>query len=83
MDHTSKSKAERSSEPRKKYYINPALSPFYDLPEAHTKEPVYAKLGDILRLAEAAGAVPRPAQIPVTQSPKENPNQLLLFPDVV
>ncbi len=81
MDHTSKTKAERSSEPRKKYYINPALSPFYELPEAHTKEPVYAKLEDILRLAIAAGAVPEPTQRPDPKTPTENPNQLLLFPD--
>jgi len=57
MDHTSKIKSEHASEPRKKYYINPALSPFYELPEAHTKEPVYATLDDILKLAIAAGAV--------------------------
>lgn len=81
MDHTSKSKAERSSEPRKKYYINPALSPFYELPEAHTKEPVYAKLEDILGLAIAAEAVPETAGPPDPKSPKEDPNQLLLFPD--
>lgn len=81
MDHTSKSKAERSSEPRKKYYINPALSPFYELPEAHTKEPVYAKLEDILQLAAAAGAVTQPAKSPGSTNSKENPNQLRLFPD--
>ena len=57
MDHTSKTKSERASEPRKKYYINPALSPFYELPEAHTKEPVYVKADDILTLARNAGAV--------------------------
>jgi hypothetical protein len=59
MDHTSKIKKERESEPRKKYYLNPALSPFYGLPEAHTKEPVYAKIEEILQLAIDAKAVPK------------------------
>lgn len=61
MEHTSKSKAERSREPRRKYYINPALSPQYQLPEAHTKEPVYATVEDILKIAEKARAVPNVA----------------------
>jgi hypothetical protein len=59
--HTSKSKAERSSEPRKKYYINPALSPFYELPEAHTKEPVYPTIDEIVHLAGDAGAIKKSA----------------------
>ena len=85
VDHTSKMKSERSSEPRKKYYINPALSPYYDLPEAHTKEPVYATLDDILKLAAAAGAVDR-SEKPVettldSRAPEVDPNQRLLFPE--
>lgn len=52
MDHTSKMKTERAKEPRKKYYINPMLSPFYQLPDAHTKEPVYANINDIQKIAE-------------------------------
>jgi hypothetical protein len=80
VDHTSKSKAERSSEPRKKYYLNPALSPFYELPEAHTKEPVYATIDDILKLAIAAGAVKPGETSPAPNIPKENPKQPWLFP---
>lgn len=81
MEHTSKIKSDRASDPRKKYYLNPALSPFYELPEAHTKEPVYAKLDDILKLARAAGAVTDlapPAQAP---RPESDPNQPWLFPE--
>lgn len=76
MAHTSKSKAEHASEPRRKYYINPALSPFYELPEAHTKEPVYASLEVILKLAIAAGAIKQPASRVQTESP----DQAWLFP---
>lgn len=80
MEHTSKSKAERASEPRKKYYINPALSPFYELPEAHTKEPIYATLDDILQLGIAADAV-KPVERPTaSQQTTDNPNQTWLFP---
>lgn len=79
MDHTSKIKSEHASEPRKKYYINPALSPFYDLPEAHTKEPVYAKIGDILKLAGGAGALPKVVQDIDASAPEKNPNQGWLF----
>lgn len=77
-EHTSKIKTERSREPRRKYYLNPALSPFYELPEAHTKEPVYASIHDILKLAADARAVP------ITQSTNVDEggvveNQLTLF----
>lgn len=81
MDHTSKIKSEHASEPRKKYYINPALSPFYELPEAHTKEPVYAKLEDILKLARAAGAVTDKAPPAETPRPGSDFNQPWLFPE--
>ena len=79
--HTSKSKAERSSEPRKKYYINPALSPFYELPEAHTKEPVYPTIDEILHLAVAAGAIKKsePDTSPLPRPAKtRDPDQALL-----
>jgi len=81
MDHTSKVKSERANDPRKKYYLNPALSPFYELPEAHTKEPVYAKLEDILKLARAAGAVKDLATPAQTPRPEADPNQPWLFPE--
>ncbi len=79
MDHTSKIKSEHASEPRKKYYINPALSPFYELPEAHTKEPVYATREDILKLAIAAGAVGDSNPPAGKPSPDNHPNQPWLF----
>lgn len=53
-EHTSKSKNDSK---RTKYYPNPALSPMYQLPEVHTKEPVYVSPTDILRVAKEAGAV--------------------------
>lgn len=81
MDHTSKIKSERASEPRRKYYMNPALSPFYELPEAHTKEPIYATLNDILTLAIAAGAVPEQADSSLQLKPDQNSDQLALFPE--
>lgn len=80
MDHTSKIKTERSSEPRRKYYINPALSPFYELPEAHTKEPVYATIDDILKLATDAGVIKTTAPAASPPPADENPNQPWLFP---
>lgn len=79
MEHTSKIKSERASEPRKKYYINPALSPFYELPEAHTKEPVYATAENILKLAISAGALPQYSKSASDSVSGKNPNQLLLF----
>lgn len=79
MDHTSKEKSERSSEPRKKYYLNPALSPFYELPEAHTKEPVYADLKTILRLAVGARAI-RSERLAEGKHDSDE-NQLTLFSD--
>lgn len=79
MDHTSKIKSEHASEPRKKYYINPALSPFYELPEAHTKEPVYADTDDILKLAIAAGALPKEPKAASASVPDKTPNQPTLF----
>ncbi|MFU8892691.1 MAG: hypothetical protein ACNA8L_03595 [Luteolibacter sp.] len=80
IDHTSKIKTERSSEPRKKYYINPALSPFYELPEAHTKEPVYATLDDILKHAIDCGAIKATSTAAASTPAEENPNQPWLFP---
>ncbi len=81
MEHTSKTKAERSREPRKKYYPNPALSPEYQLPEAHTKEPIYASVDDILDLAAKARAIsfPKPRKRDAEFEPFDD--QLSLFPE--
>lgn len=80
-DHKSKIKSEDASEPRKKYYINPALSPFYKLPEAHTKEPVYAKADEILKLARDAGVLPKIFQTEAAPVSGSNPDQPSLFPE--
>lgn len=75
-DHTSKSKSDGK---RTKYYPNPALSPVYQLHEAHTKEPVYAKIEDIERIARDAGVLSgstsiRRAEALISQLPLfENP----------
>jgi hypothetical protein len=61
-EHTSKSKVERSRDPRKKYYINPALSPVYQLPESHTKEPFYTSPEKIIELAKKADVFPKKEQ---------------------
>lgn len=53
-EHTSKSKEDSS---RTKYYPNPSLSPLYQLPEAHTKEPLYVSAKDILNIAATVGAL--------------------------
>lgn len=79
-DHTSKNKSDHAGEPRKKYYLNPALSPFHELPEAHTKEPFYARLEDILKLAIDAGALTNRAAFPGEPTTEGNPNQPWLFP---
>ena len=51
VEHTTKEKDRR---PRRKYYLNPILSPHYQLPEAHTKEPYYASAREIADLALTA-----------------------------
>jgi len=38
MPHTSKLKEKKA---RKKFYLNPILSPYFRIPYAHTKEPIY------------------------------------------
>lgn len=60
--HTSKSKTD---EPRVKYYPNPTLSPEYQLPDNHTKEPLYlteSSFNELLKIAEKAGAIHLPTK---------------------
>jgi hypothetical protein len=52
--HTSKSKRETASDPRRKYYLNPILSPYYQLPHSHTKEPIYNALEKLKAFAAKA-----------------------------
>lgn len=51
VDHTTKVAEEKHRDPRKKYYLNPILSPHFQIPDAHTKEPVYAPVETIIKLA--------------------------------
>lgn len=57
VPHKSKNKRENIGDPRSKYYINPVLSPVYQLPKTHTKEPSYRALDKILAFAKEAGAI--------------------------
>lgn len=42
--HTTKTRDRRQ---RTKWYLSPILSPFFQLPESHVKEPYYATIGDV------------------------------------
>jgi len=57
VTHTTKLTKEKHRDPRKKYYLNPILSPHFQIPEAHTKEPLYEPVETILRLAVQARAL--------------------------
>ena len=50
-EHTTKNK---SGEARIKYYLNPALSPVFQIPAPHTKEPLYWSVDDVLQIARTA-----------------------------
>lgn len=45
MPHTSKM---NDKKPRKKFYLNPILSPYFRIPYAHTKEPWYISSKDLI-----------------------------------
>lgn len=57
VDHTTKIAKEKHRDPRKKYYLNPILSPHFQMPDAHTKEPIYSDVETIIGLAAEAGAL--------------------------
>jgi hypothetical protein len=57
VSHTTKLAKEKHKDPRKKYYLNPILSPHYQIPEAHTKEPLYESVDTILHIAAEARAL--------------------------
>ncbi len=65
--HTSKSAGENASDPRRKFYLNPILSPFYQLPDVHTKEPVYNAAATLASYAEQA------SQLTSNSETKTNP----------
>ncbi len=82
--HTTKDK---DREPRIKYYLNPTLSDFFQIPEAHVKEPYYAKLNDILTWLQKADVVdpygelfkPLPIASPKAKPDYDNGFELPLF----
>ena len=49
--HTTKEKNRR---PRRKFYLNPALSPFFRIPHIHTKEPMYVGALEVRNWMKAA-----------------------------
>ncbi|CAN5883178.1 hypothetical protein BH18ACI4_BH18ACI4_00790 [soil metagenome] len=50
--HTTK---EKSAQQRKKYYLNPILSPHFRIPESHVKEPIYLKVSQVRLWMREAG----------------------------
>lgn len=50
--HTTKNQDRKQ---RMKWYLSPILSPYFQIPEAHTKEPRYAVPGEVTAWAEDAG----------------------------
>jgi len=44
VEHTTK---ERTRKARQKWYLNPILSAYFQIPETHTKEPYYAKVNEL------------------------------------
>lgn len=76
-DHTTKNKR---GEARIKFYLNPVLSPVFQIPAVHTKEPLYWKMEDVMKVA-------REAELPLDmrvdgqniQPIADDPSQLHLF----
>jgi len=64
--HTTK---EKSARKRKKYYLNPILSPHFRIPESHVKEPIYIKVSQVRAWLREAGILPRDAR---AQGPESN-----------
>ena len=52
--HTPKSRSRGQSE---KWYLSPILSPHFQIPAAHTKEPYYARIGEVVGWMEKSGVV--------------------------
>ena len=82
-EHTTKNK---TSETRRKFYLNPILSPTFQLPAAHTKEPLYWRLEKLLELAresELGFAIelqnPTATDEATRQQTLEDPRQMGLF----
>jgi hypothetical protein len=52
--HTTKN---RDRKQRRKYYLNPILSDFFQIPESHPKEPLYASLHNVLKWLKEAEVI--------------------------
>lgn len=57
--HTTK---ESDRRPRRKWYLAPILSVFFQIPEAHKKEPYYANLSEMRKWLADAGVTDQPTQ---------------------
>lgn len=77
-EHTTRS---RDKKPRKKWYINPILSPKFQIPESHAKEPYYASPKNILFwMSQAISLIAEAnAADPSRKSRSRNPRQRDLF----
>jgi hypothetical protein len=76
-DHTTKNK---HGEGRIKFYLNPVLSPVFQIPAVHTKEPLYWKVSDLMEIARGA-QLPFEIEPPIQASnpTPDDPKQLRLF----
>lgn len=63
--HTTK---EKSARKRKKYYLNPILSPHFRIPESHVKEPIYLKVSQVRAWMREAGILPRDSRHAAVES---------------
>jgi len=69
--HTTK---ETNRRPRRKWYLNPVLSPYFRLPHVRTKEPAYRPIKDLLAWFDAAQRLgPQPATEP-KKTVQDQPN---------
>jgi hypothetical protein len=74
--HTTKTKDRR---PRRKWYLNPVLSPHFQLPVSHVKEPMYVTVANVRKwLLEAERLT---EDIDETEAGRESIAQLQLFKD--
>jgi hypothetical protein len=77
-DHTTKLDDRRR---RTKWYLNPILSPFFQIPEQHKKEPFYASVSDIAVWLQEAEVILADFDAPVAKRQKRVvEGQLELFP---
>lgn len=76
-DHTTKNKR---GEARIKFYLNPVLSPVFQIPAVHTKEPIYWKVSELMEIARGA-QLPFEVQSDIQETDPSNsdPHQLRLF----